>query len=839
MTSCVRILSTASVDSSPSILLVATDGSKVLVNCGEGCQRAFIEYGQRLSTVSTICLCSLHHSMVGGLPGAILTTADVVATSATNASLLQQLKNDKEQRGSTDVVEKRQNDGAASESSRAALASSSVNEESPAPGEPLPPQLEVVGPIGTKHFVHALRHFMRREQFRIKIHEGTIDEPIPARTGRQSNKKMQNGSNRKSKAQNNPTCQNDVHVISMAQDRQQQTVGFTIQSLAFAERIEDSSISISKKRPYSDPLASSTDNPSDDVPLFPKQCISFIMRMPSTPGKFLKDKAVAFGVPKGPLYAKLKSGLDVTFTDPSTGQVKQVQSVDVVEPMLPGVVVMILYYPSSDVALQLFSSEVLQNSSTPSASEAETNSYPEIVIHISTKRLFDKYGICHWQGESKTIEHVFLSSSVGESEFSIDDGTPFRSADQGAYARSLLCPHIYHFPQRVAPSPLLASGFRYGKTSMEYTLLPRSKRGMSCGGDLPNDYAESTMLVESTGALTLASQILKESATLLPNIGKSKRASSTAELIFAGTASAMPCKHRNVTGMLLKQADGRSILLDVGEGTIGQLLRMHPSQYQTEIYNEIRAVWISHPHADHHLGLLRVLKDRPSAEPLLLIAPTPVFRFLNEYATIDRQIQGKYIPIDCKNLINDDPQLQRKIQTALGISKCRAIPVTHCAHAYAVILEGTSFGTVVYSGDCRPSSQLALAAKGADILIHEATFEGGMEAEAVYKKHSTVDEALNIGRLMECKCVVLTHFSQRYPKIPPIPIQFGNDTFPIIFAFDFMKLHLHTLFLASALTPALRLLFPEDNTDDNIDAAEPTSTDILSIPGVFADVRLL
>jgi ribonuclease Z len=819
MTSCVRILSTASVDSSPSILLVATDGSKILVNCGEGCQRTFIEYGQRLSTISTVCLCSLHHSMVGGLPGAILTTADVVSTGETNASILQQLKSEKERRGSTEG--KLKSGKVSSAPSHSALALRSVSEESHAQGE-LFPQLEVVGPMGTKSFIHALRHFMRREHFRIKIHEGTIDEPISARPSRQSTYKKQNG--------------------SIAQDRQQRTVDFTIQSIAISEKREHSNVGISKKRPLPETLTSSMDCESDSTPPFQRQCVSFIMRMPSTPGKFLKEKAVAFGVPKGPLYSVLKSGQDVTFTDPSTGQEKRVQSVDVVEPMHPGAIVMILYYPTSDIAQQLFSSEILRNSSMP-LSESTMNFHPELVIHISTKHLFDKYGISHWKranaSQANIMEHIFLSSSITDDEFTMDDGTPFRSADQGAYARSLLCPHIYYFPQRVEPSPLLASGFWFGKTSMEYTLLPRSKRGISCCGNQPRDYAESTMLVESTGALTMASQILKESALVSPDVGKSARQCAVTELVFAGTASAMPCKHRNVTGMLLKQDDGKSILLDVGEGTIGQLLRMDPCQNQTKIFSEIKAVWISHPHADHHLGLIRVLKDRPLVEPLLLIAPTPVFRFLNEYAAIDCQIQGTYIPIDCKDLINDDPQVQLTIQTTIGISKCRAVPVTHCAHAYAVILEGTNFGTVVYSGDCRPSSQLALAAKGADILIHEATFEGGMEAEAVYKNHSTVDEALNIARLMECKCVVLTHFSQRYPKIPPIPTQSGEDTFPIIFAFDFMKLQPHTLSMASALTPALRLLFPEDNTDDINDTAEPTSTDILSIPGVFADVRLL
>ena len=170
--------------------------------------------------------------------------------------------------------------------------------------------------------------------------------------------------------------------------------------------------------------------------------------------------------------------------------------------------------------------------------------------------------------------------------------------------------------------------------------------------------------------------------------------------------------------------------------------------------------------------------------------------------------------------------------------------MTHCAHAYAVILDGTSFGRVVYSGDCRPSTALAQAAKGADLLVHEATFEDGMEAEAAVKRHSTVGEALRVAVQMEARCTVLTHFSQRYPRIPPTPTEQAYQ-FPVIFAFDYMILRQETLVAASKLTPALRLLYPEEGIGDDgdEDAAScreiSVAAEVLSIPGAFAAPSLL
>jgi ribonuclease Z len=286
--------------------------------------------------------------------------------------------------------------------------------------------------------------------------------------------------------------------------------------------------------------------------------------------------------------------------------------------------------------------------------------------------------------------------------------------------------------------------------------------------------------------------------------------------------------------MALRASNGNCLLLDIGEGTIGQLVRAQQEEQETQA--AIKAVWVSHPHADHHLGILRLLHDRKALDPLLLMAPTPLFEFLEEYCLLDPSIRDRYVAVDCKDLTSDNATTNVMLQEMFGITDIRSVPVAHCSHAFAIVLDGTPFGRLVYSGDCRPSKQLAAAGRNADLLVHEATFEDGLEAEALLKKHSTVGEALGVAHDMMAKAVVLTHFSQRYPRIPPMSAS-EQGSIPIVFAFDYMRLTPSTLLAASKLTPSLRLLYPED--DEAEKATNEKANAILSVPGVFAKNGIL
>ena len=112
----------------------------------------------------------------------------------------------------------------------------------------------------------------------------------------------------------------------------------------------------------------------------------------------------------------------------------------------------------------------------------------------------------------------------------------------------------------------------------------------------------------------------------------------------------------------------------------------------------------------------------------------------------------------------------------MGISDIQAVNVEHCNGAKAVSVTFPNGFKFSYSGDCRPSEAFAYIGKGTTVLLHEATFDDELQGDAIAKKHSTTSEALAVGAEMEAKYVLLTHFSQRYQKIP-IMDEDENDNF--------------------------------------------------------------
>ena len=276
------------------------------------------------------------------------------------------------------------------------------------------------------------------------------------------------------------------------------------------------------------------------------------------------------------------------------------------------------------------------------------------------------------------------------------------------------------------------------------------------------------------------------------------------EIITLGTGSAAPAKYRNVSATLIRVPGCGSYLLDCGEGTLGSLQRVFAPDELSEVLKDLRMIWISHQHVDHHLGTIPLIAawhhetqgpllnlssnserslfqsspDLGSSEKrLAIIAEESFINFLKEYAEFENYGLAKTMPIvlhsahpasKIPTLIRwDDTRIPaRDYERLLGFSNIEAVRVEHCRGAKALVLTFPTGFKLAFSGDCRPSEAFARIGQGATVLIHEATFAHGRTKDAQKKRHSTTSEALQIGAAMNAKSVVLTHFSQRYSRLP-------------------------------------------------------------------------
>ena len=404
-------------------------------------------------------------------------------------------------------------------------------------------------------------------------------------------------------------------------------------------------------------------------------------------------------------------------------------------------------------------------------------------------------------------------------------------------------------------SPLPANCIA-GKNMVRFNLRPVAKRGLNydeCGEDLDAEAVREELKKERPQALeeiekARALQSSSVAADLPPAVAHASP--DDLAITFLGTGAAIPSKYRNVTGIFIDMpSKNAAMLADCGEGSLGQLHRRHGAQGAIDAIKRLKLVWISHIHADHHVGLPAVLALRtkllgPECEPLLVVGPRPLRRALVSYASLEpmrfRFVEAAHTTAEATAaaaaaaadggglvIENEPAAVPAEVQSALdaakqalGISRVESVRVVHCAHSYGLLLEssGEHPWKLVFSGDTRPCEAIVDAAMGATLLIHEATFDDSMLEEAIGKKHCTTKEAVETGVAAGVYRTLLTHFSQRYPKVPVIDENFEGH---VGIAFDLMTVRLTDLPRLPVLVPAVKVLFEEEEEEESPEDAEP------------------
>lgn len=288
------------------------------------------------------------------------------------------------------------------------------------------------------------------------------------------------------------------------------------------------------------------------------------------------------------------------------------------------------------------------------------------------------------------------------------------------------------------------------------------------------------------------------------------------EVVFLGTGSGKPSSFRNSSSILLQIRKDEYFLMDCGEGTLLQMYQMYGLEKTQHILRNLKGVFITHLHFDHHGGLFSIIevvnnemRQKRRMDKLTIIAPITFSSLCQHHSRYLNPIENSYKLIPNHALYDDvktnpNSYVLREVKNLLGLSELAIVPVYHSVKAYGICMRHKDGWKLVYSGDTEPCDLLIRYGQNCDILIHEATLDGGKEESAARKRHSTVTSAIQVGRDMNAKFIILTHFSQKYAKLPVFP---EESTKNVAYAFDFMQLRPSQLWTLHLVKPALNALF--------------------------------
>jgi ribonuclease Z len=270
-------------------------------------------------------------------------------------------------------------------------------------------------------------------------------------------------------------------------------------------------------------------------------------------------------------------------------------------------------------------------------------------------------------------------------------------------------------------------------------------------------------------------------------------------LTFLGTAASIPTVDRNVAGLAV-QRKGETILFDCGEGNQRQMMRYGVGFAFGEVF-------FTHYHADHLLGitgLLRTMGLQDRSTPVTLYGPKGAPRILG--AAISLGIEKNKFPVEIVEVKPGDRLARQEYDIVVFETEHRADTVGYALAEHprlgrfnperarelgipegpfwgrlhkgetVSLVDGRRIGpaelvggprngrTLVYTGDTRPHLSVIAAARGADLLVHEATFGSDELERARETGHSTAAEAARVALEAGARRLVLTHISSRYNR---------------------------------------------------------------------------
>lgn len=279
------------------------------------------------------------------------------------------------------------------------------------------------------------------------------------------------------------------------------------------------------------------------------------------------------------------------------------------------------------------------------------------------------------------------------------------------------------------------------------------------------------------------------------------------KLTFLGTGAGSPSLTRNVSSLALQWPQRAALwLFDGGEGTQQQVLRSPLKLSQLE------QIWVTHLHGDHVFGLPGLLASRSAAQdvetPVTVFGPQGLEEWLR--TTLRLTATGLKFPLMfetvTEGLVYEDEmrevtcrRLSHRVTSygyavsekprpgAFDADQARALGVPFGplfgrlkTGETLMLPDGRSIDGTTLVGPPRPGHKVVICgdtgrtpatvelARGADVLVHEATFLSDQQERAVAAGHSTAAEAAIVARDAGVGTLILTHISARYEgEAPP------------------------------------------------------------------------
>ena len=277
------------------------------------------------------------------------------------------------------------------------------------------------------------------------------------------------------------------------------------------------------------------------------------------------------------------------------------------------------------------------------------------------------------------------------------------------------------------------------------------------------------------------------------------------QVTFLGTSSGVPTRARNVSAVALRLPQRSELwLFDCGEGTQHQFLRSDLR------LSQLRRVFVTHMHGDHVFGLPGLLASlglAGSSDGVDLYGPDPLEAYLQGVLRTSSTRIGYPLAVHrvreaAENgtvLLEDDdiivrttplthrvPAYAYRIEQKprpgrFDVDQARALAIPP-GPIYAALKRGETVSlddgrridgrqlcgptrpgvSVVYCTDTVFCEAAVALARGADLLIHEATFSHGEAEMAFQRQHSTSTMAAQTAAEAGVQQLVLTHLSPRY-----------------------------------------------------------------------------